>query len=85
MATEPTIALLNLPPIAQRTRANHFFAAIPDYWALTKPEVNFLILVITFTGFLMALGTKPRGFPVTLALHTLLGTLLVAGGTRTLN
>jgi heme o synthase len=85
MATEPTIALLNVPPIAERTRAIRFFAAIPDYWALTKPEVNFLILVTTFAGFYLALGTKPHGFPAMLALHTLLGTLLMAGGTGTLN
>ncbi len=85
MATESNIAFLDVTPIAQRTHASRFFAAIPEYWALTKPEVNFLILITTFAGFYLALGTKPRGFPVTLALHTLLGTLLVAGGTGTLN
>ena len=85
MTTEPTIVLLNVAPLAQRTRASRFVAAMPDYWALTKPEVNFLILITTFAGFYLALGTKPRGFPVTLAIHTLLGTLLVAGGTGTLN
>jgi protoheme IX farnesyltransferase len=85
MATESKIAFLDVTPIAQRTHASRFFAAIPEYWALTKPEVNFLILITTFAGFYLALGTKPRGFPVTLALHTLLGTLLVASGTGTLN
>jgi heme O synthase-like polyprenyltransferase len=24
---------------------------LSDYWALTKPEVNFLILITTFVGF----------------------------------
>src|ERR1700756_1996840 len=85
MATESKITLLNVAPIAPRTHASRFFAAIPEYWALTKPEVNFLILITTFSGFYLALGTKPHGFPVTLALHTLLGTLLMAGGTGTLN
>ena len=85
MATESKIDLLKVAPIAQRTRASRFFAAIFEYWALTKPEVNFLILITTFAGFYLALGTKPHGFPVTLALHTLLGTLLMAGGTGTLN
>ena len=85
MATESKIALLNVAPIVQRTHASHFFAAIPEYWALTKPEVNFLILITTFAGFYLALGTRPHGFPVTLAFHTLLGTLLMAGGTGTLN
>ena len=85
MATESKIALLNVAPIAQRTPASRLFATIFEYWALTKPEVNFLILITTFSGFYLALGTKPHGFPVTLALHTLLGTLLMAGGTGTLN
>jgi len=85
MATESKITLLNVAPIAPRTHASRFFAAIPEYWALTKPEVNFLILITTFSGFYLALGTKPHGLPVTLALHTLLGTLLMAGGTGTLN
>ena len=25
---------------------------LSDYWALTKPEVNFLILITTFVGFI---------------------------------
>ena len=85
MATELKIALLRVAPIAHRARASRFFAAIPEYWALTKPEVNFLILITTLAGFYLALGTTPHGFPVMLALHTLLGTLLMAGGTGTLN
>src|SRR6202021_3403525 len=85
MATESKIALLNVAPIAPRTHASRLFATISEYWALTKPEVNFLILITTLSGFYLALGTKPHGFPVTLALHTLLGTLLMDGGTGTLN
>ena len=27
---------------------------LADYWALTKPEVNFLILITTFVGFYLA-------------------------------
>jgi heme O synthase-like polyprenyltransferase len=51
--------------------------AIADYWALTKPEVNFLILVATFAGFY--LGSPVGTFRVVALVHTLLGTLLVAG------
>jgi len=54
-----------------------------DYWALTKPEVNFLIAITTFAGFYLASPIQP--FPFMLLIHTLLGTLLVAGGTGTLN
>ena len=85
MASEPTITALQVAQVGQQCRTGRLFAAIPDYWGLTKPEVNLLILITTFAGFYLALGTKPHGFPVTLALHTLLGTLLMAGGTGTLN
>src|SRR5260370_13299422 len=60
-------------------------AAAPDFWALTKPEVNFLIVIATFTGFYLALPSDRHGFPFWTVLNTLLGTLLVASGTGTLN
>jgi len=85
VATEPTIALLNGARGAQETRAAALYATVSDYWALTKPEVNFLILITTFAGFYLASTNEPAKFHYLLALHTLLGTLLVAGGTATLN
>jgi protoheme IX farnesyltransferase len=53
-----------------------------DYYTLTKPEVNLLILMTTSAGYYLA----SRG-PVQIAglLNTLAGTLLVASGTATLN
>jgi protoheme IX farnesyltransferase len=60
-------------------------AAISDYWALTKPEVNFLIVIATFTGFYLAFPGPLVRFPWLPLVHTLLGTLLVASGTGTLN
>jgi protoheme IX farnesyltransferase len=68
------------PPFAVRT-----CAMVSDYWAITKPEVNFLITVATFTGFYLGHAPEPQGFPFLLLIHTLLGTLLVASGTGTLN
>ena len=56
-----------------------------DYWALTKPEVNLLIVITTAAAFCMA---RPRVFAslsLSLLLHTLAGTLLVASGAATLN
>jgi heme o synthase len=53
-----------------------------DYFALTKPEVNVLILMTTGTGYL--LGKAGPADPKKL-LCTLIGTLLVASGTATLN
>lgn len=85
MAAEPTIALLNVAPCARQDRAARFHAAISGYWALTKPEVNFLILITTFAGFYLAPAPALGEFRNLRAIHTLLGTLLVAAGTGTLN
>jgi protoheme IX farnesyltransferase len=85
MATEPAMAAFNGACEAQESRAGTFFSTVSDYWALTKPEVNFLILVTTFAGFYLASTSGPANFHSLLAFHTLLGTLLVAGGTATLN
>jgi protoheme IX farnesyltransferase len=57
---------------------------LSDYWALTKPEVNFLILITTFVGFYLACASDGR-FSFVRLFNTLLGTLLVASGTGTLN
>jgi protoheme IX farnesyltransferase len=66
--------------------ARHFGRStlFSDYWALTKPEVNFLILVTIFAGFYLASATDGQ-FPFARLFNTLLGTLLVAGGTGSLN
>jgi len=53
-----------------------------DYYVLTKPEVNLLILMTTSAGYY--LGLRGR-FHVAGMIHTLVGTLLVASGTATLN
>jgi heme o synthase len=85
MAAEPTIAVLNVAPGAWRNRAVRWYAAMADYWELTKPEVNFLILITTSAGFYLAPTTETGPFQICRLIHTLLGTLLVAGGTGTLN
>ena len=60
-------------------------ANVADFWTLTKPEVNFLILIATFTGFYLGYPGNPHTFPLQRLIDTLLGTLLVASGTGTLN
>jgi protoheme IX farnesyltransferase len=84
MATEPAIAVLNVAGVP-RDRASRLLAVMSGYWALTKPEVNFLILITTFAGFYLAPATGSGGLRVLPVIRTLLGTLLVAGGTGTLN
>jgi len=70
-------------PTAQRTPKEG--SAFADYWALTKPDVNLLILITTAAGFCLALPAHLVGFPILLLVHTLAGTSLVATGTATLN
>ena len=81
MATEPTIAVLRSAPIVPRNKVAGLYAAAGDYWALTKPEVNFLVLAATFVGFRLASNAASAS----VLIHTLVGTLLVASGAATLN
>ena len=60
-------------------------AALADYWAMSKPDVNFLIAITTGTAFTLASRAALPGFPWTALLHTLGGTVLVATGAATLN
>src|SRR6267154_2068723 len=58
---------------------------LSDYWALTKPEVNLLILITTAVGFYFGCGNEARPLSFISLFNTLLGTLLVASGAGTLN
>jgi heme o synthase len=58
---------------------------LSDYWALTKPEVNFLILITTGVGFYLGCRDETRPTSFLGLFNTLFGTLLVASGTGTLN
>ena len=60
-------------------------STLSDYWALTKPEVNFLILITTGVGFYLGCGNEARPLSFVGLFNTLLGTLLVASGTGTFN
>lgn len=62
--------------------ASFLTSKLRDYYTLTKPEVNLLILMTTSAGYYMA----SRGpFRFAGLVNTLIGTLLVASGTATLN
>src|SRR5580693_637380 len=78
-------ALSELSSIAMQQRHFGRSTLLADYWALTKPEVNFLILITTFVGFYLASANEGRPFSFAVLFNTLLGTLLVASGTGTLN
>jgi heme o synthase len=59
--------------------------AIHRWWVyvvLTKPDVTFLVVITTVAGFYLGSRGQPDWL---LLLHTLCGTMLVAGGTAALN
>ncbi len=64
---------------------SHASGWLADYWALTKPDINFLIAIATSAGFYLGFVGRLEDFPVLLLIHTLLGTVLVAAGAGTLN
>src|SRR6202790_2493286 len=68
--------------ITQPSAMDRFTSKLRDYYTLTKPEVNLLILMTTSAGYYLA----SRGpFRIAGLINTLIGTLLVASGTATLN
>jgi protoheme IX farnesyltransferase len=69
---------LTIHPVSLQT----FKSKLRDYYTLTKPEVNLLILMTTSAGYYLAARGPLR---IVGLLNTLLGTLLVASGTATLN
>ena len=73
MATTLPMANLSRETLRSRLRC---------YYTLTKPEVNLLILMTTSTGYYLAAPGPARILGL---LNTLIGTLLVASGTATLN
>jgi heme o synthase len=81
----PRSALTEISSPAVRERHVSGSTLLSDYWALTKPEVNFLILITTFVGLYLASAKEGRPFSFAGLFNTLLGTLLVASGTGTLN
>src|SRR5579863_9510358 len=68
--------------MANLTSAPAWKVRLSDYYTLTKPEVNLLILMTTSAGYALA---SSRPFRVLGLINTLVGTLLVASGTATLN
>src|SRR5438876_11436850 len=72
-----TTDLVNLP-----INVNRIGAKLRDYYTLTKPEVNLLILMTTSAGFVLGHVGSLHWYGL---LNTVLGTLLVASGSETLN
>src|SRR2546427_3711024 len=84
VSSDPT-STFGIRPAARSTFLARVCAATSDFWTLTKPEVNFLIVIATFTGFYLGRPTNLPAFPFARLFHSLCGTLLVASGTGSLN
>jgi heme o synthase len=85
MATDPKAITFGVADIGHHSFAARYYPVAADYWALTKPDINFLIAIATFAGFYLACLSQLHDFQLMLLIRTVLGTLLVAGGTGTLN
>src|SRR5262245_19504478 len=70
-----------LAPVATRADAKRAHRTA-DFVTLTKPRLNFLVLITTLGGMYIA---APDGVPLPLLFHALVGTALVAGGAAALN
>jgi protoheme IX farnesyltransferase len=84
MATEPILAALDVAAVRRRYGLARS-GVLSGYWSLTKPDVNFLIVVTAAAGFWIGAPVSFAHFPWVSLLHTLVGTVLVASGAATLN
>lgn len=84
MAATPRIATTVCAEGTQRTPRVRTWT-LTDYWILTKPRVNLLIVIATGAGFFLGCPTDADAFPVMRLVDTVLGTLLLASGAATLN
>ncbi len=83
MGASLTEMMTALPNRQQKSyRSNFGLTKLRDYYRLTKPEVNLLILMTTSAAYYLGLQGK---FHLAGLFNTLAGTLLVASGTATLN
>ena len=69
-------------PMALPVRFQSYTSKLGDFYTLTKPEVNLLILMTTSAGYYLA---SQGTFHFAGLINTLIGTLMVASGTATLN
>ena len=83
MSTESTIPLVRQLAVARET-GRSLASVAAGVWALTKPEINFLIAVTVSLSFCLA-ASPVSDFPFLQLFHTVLGTILVSSGAAALN
>src|SRR6202142_3383227 len=82
MAILPKTGNMATTNVMANTTAPTLTSKLRDYYTLTKPEVNLLILMTTSAGYYLASRGPMRLWGL---VTPLIGTLLVASGTATLN
>jgi len=80
-----TERILAAPHLSIARDVSACLTALSDYWALTKPDVNLLVVITAAAGFGLGSPADLAPFPWLRLLHTLAGTALVAGGAAALN
>lgn len=83
MVNEPVFVASEVAIVLRRPARSAWL--LSDYWAITKPEVNFLIVTTTAAGFYLSWPDELSPFPWILLLHTLAATVLAASGAAALN
>ena len=71
MVTDPALAASDVAIVLPSPAASASIAS--DYWSITKPEINFLIVITTAAGFYVSSPEPLSRFPWIPFLHTLLG------------
>jgi heme o synthase len=79
---ETALDILEVPQAAPRV-ARTRSPRLADFYELTKPRMNFLVVLTTMVGFYMASAAGQINW--LLMLHTLLGTALMAASASALN
>jgi protoheme IX farnesyltransferase len=79
VADIPDLTALPEPLVRPAARPSR----LADFYELTKPRMNFLVVVTTMVGFYM--GIRPGFSDWALLIHTLLGTAMAAAGASVLN
>src|SRR5690349_2264999 len=78
---DPAAPAVLSPPLSATLSAAR--SRLVDFYELTKPRMNFLVVVTTAVGFFMAARAPFTDWA--LLAHTLLGTALAAAGASVLN
>lgn len=79
---KPAAAHSSLPSVEVTAETSRAHSRGADFLALTKPRLNFLVVVTTLAAYYLGVDDEA---PLSTMVHTVVGTALVAGGASALN